>query len=587
MKKKTSPTITQTLASLKQFLWIHEKPWILRMVGAASIMFFMIGLNVGVPLIFRYVINLFGQAAARQWIALLLIGYGIAWTLSQITSQVRSYLITNVLEEVVNRFSLALFDHLHALSLRFHLERHTGAISSAITRAYHGIEALFWGIFLFMIPTLLEIIFAIIVIMILYGFLYGAAITCVLVLYITASIIGLEWSHAAHENYNQKRTSTKAYIIDSLLNFETVKYFTNQRFEHDQCKKALDEQTQAAHIVNVQAMIIHLAQALIIGTGLTLIMWHAGYSVINHTMKVSDFVLINTYILQFVIPLSYFGYILQQIRKGFVDMSDSIALLERTPEIVDAPQALELKADHATITFDHVSFYYDRKRPILDDISFTVPAGHTIALVGPTGSGKSTISRLLFRLYDVTSGRILINGHDIREVTQRSLHALMSIVSQDTVLFNNTLYYNIAYGKPNATQDEVLEAAHLAHLEGLIEKLPAGLDTIVGERGLMVSGGEKQRVAIARALIKKPIIYVFDEATSALDTRTEKEIQQNVKEISEHATALIIAHRLSTVVDADEILVMDKGKIIERGTHDELLTLGGLYAQLWQEQAQE
>lgn len=572
------------LARLQKYVWTKDQVWPL--LGAFLLTVLMIILNAGVLLLFKYVISLLSQQPAPLFLTFILIAYGITWTLNQAITQARPYALSTLLEESANRVSLALFSHLHALSLRFHLSRHTGSISTALNRAHHGIEALFWGLLIFLIPTTLEVLLALGIIWYLYGILYGVLVLLFLGLYIIGNIVSLSWSQRAHEMYNEKRSFAHAFMIDSLLNFETVKYFGGQKFEYSFYKKALDAQKAAAQKVNMLSSLSRLVQALIIGAGLTILTYFTGHAVLNKTMAISDFVLINAYVLQFVMPLSYIGYILQQIRKGFVDLSTAIELLETKPEIVDSPNAITLPPSPATIAFNHVSFSYEPQREILHDISFTVPAGHTVALVGPTGSGKSTIARLLFRLYDVTSGSITIHGHDIRTITQESLHALMGVVPQDTVLFNNTLFYNIAYGNPHATKDDVEKAAHLAHLEKFIHSLPEGYQTRVGERGLKISGGEKQRIAIARTIIKNPVIYIFDEATSALDTHTEKEIQQNIKEISKNATTLIIAHRLSTIIDADEILVFDAGQIVERGNHHQLLAHHGLYSRLWQQQAQ-
>ena len=590
MNKQQKPTMRGalgTLSYLKRLIWDADKHSLLQLYAGLVLMFLMIALNVGVPLLFRYGITLLTQQAAPTLISMILIAYGLIWTISQITTQIRSHIINLALERSVNRLSLALFDHLHMLSLRFHLERRTGAVSHLINRAQQGLEALFWGLFLFLIPTVLEIILAVAVIAYLYGTWYALAISGILVLYIVVSFVGLQWSHAGHEQYNERRSATKALIIDSILNFETVKYFTNQQFEHKQIANTLNAQKQSAARVNRESTINQILQSLVIGGGLAALTWFSGKAVMNNTMHVSDFVLINGYIIQFVMPLSYFGYLIQQIRKGFIDINEAIALLETKPEIVDAPTAIAYTTTEATITFNRVFFSFEKSREIIHDVSFTVPAGKTVALVGPTGSGKSTIARLLFRFYDVTAGSISINGHDIRTFTQQSLHALIGIVPQDTVLFNNTIFYNIAYGKPGATPGDVEHAARLAHLDQFIERLPERYEIKVGERGLKISGGEKQRIAIARVIIKKPAIYIFDEATSALDTATEKEIQQNIREISSDSTTLIVAHRLSTIVDADEILVFDQGRIVERGSHAELLKLNRVYACLWQEQAKK
>lgn len=583
---KKMPGPLRTLLFVKNLVW-EDKSSHLHIYAALFLMLCMVALNVGVPLVFRYSISLLTAKPIPTIITAILIAYGVLWTLSQITTQVRSFIINLATEKSINQLSLKLFDKLHALSLRFHLERRTGAVSHVINRAQQGVEGLYWGLFLFMIPTVLEILLAVAVIGYLYGTLYAFSVSFILLLYIVVSSLGLQWSHRAHEAYNEKRSSTKAFIVDSILNFETVKYFTNQTFEHKQCKKALEQQSVAAYEVNKESTVNQMLQSLVIGGGLAALTWVSGKAVINGSMQVSDFVLINGYIIQFVMPLSYFGYLIQQIRKGVVDLGDALALLETKPEIIDSPQALDYTTTNATIRFEHVSFSFESTREILKDVSFTVPAGKTVALVGPTGSGKSTIARLLFRFYDVTAGAIYINDHDIRTIKQQSLQKLMGIVPQDTVLFNNTILYNIAYGKPGATQQEVEQAIQLAHLESFINRLPEGYDTKVGERGLKVSGGEKQRIAIARVIIKKPVVYIFDEATSALDTTTEKEIQQHIKEVSAGSTTVIIAHRLSTIVDADEILVFDMGRIVERGSHAELLKINRVYACLWQQQAKQ
>lgn len=397
----------------------------------------------------------------------------------------------------------------------------------------------------------------------------------------------MEWSTAAQRIANEKNLQAGARVVDSLLNFETVKYFCNQKFEYEQTDRILKERENAATNYHITTELIHLGQGLVLGVGLITLTWMTGNNVIKGNMNVSDFILVNGYLLQFVTPLSWFGYILRKIRKGLTDMEAVFNILQLKPEITDAPHALDLVIENATISFDHVSFGYDSRRPILKDVSFVVPAGQTVAIVGSTGSGKSTIARLLFRFYDVSEGSILINGHDIRSITQESLQKIMGIVPQDTVLFNNTLYYNIAYGNPNCPPEDVEKAVQLAHLDSFIKRLPDGLNSMVGERGLKLSGGEKQRVAIARVLLHNPKIYIFDEATSALDTHTEQEIQKNLEEISSDSTTLIIAHRLSTVTYADTIIVLEHGSIAEQGSHKELLKKNGLYAKLWEKQAQE
>lgn len=407
----------------------------------------------------------------------------------------------------------------------------------------------------------------------------------ILVCYTVFSIIGTSWSAQVQRINNEKHFNAQSRIVDSLLNFETVKYFSNQAYEKQETDKLLQEVEDASTKKHVVTESVHLGQGIVIGIGLIVLTWLSGNSVIQGTMNVGDFVLINGYLLQFVQPLSWFGYILRKMRKGLTDLENIFNMLHLQPEVSNAPSAIDLKITKAEVTFDHVSFGYDPSRTILRDVSFHVPAGKHLGIVGPSGAGKSTIARLLFRFYDVNKGAILINNHDIRTVSQKSLQKVIGIVPQDTVLFNNTLYYNIAYGRPGATSEEINEAAHLAHLDGFIKLLPDGLQTIVGERGLKLSGGEKQRVAIARVLLKKPLIYLFDEATSALDSKTEREIQKNLEEISAGSTTIIIAHRLSTVIHADNIIVLDHGSIVEHGTHQQLLAHNGVYARLWKKQS--
>ena len=512
------------------------------------------------------------------------------WTISQIISQLRSIMMFRALERGTRVLSLRIFDQLHALSLRFHLQRRTGAVTSAIERAQFGFDTIFWGLLLFIFPTLIEMLLVISLLTYFYGIFYSGVLLLIMICYLLFSILAIDRSTKKQKIYNEKRAQASARIVDSLLNFETVKYFNNERYDHEQCDKILQEQENAGTSKYFADAVVQLGQGVVIGIGLLYLTLSSGNAVISGRMNIGDFVLINGYILQFAMPLHHFGYILRQVRNGLNDMNDIMDLITLKPEIQDVPNAIALKdstaskIDQASITFNNVIFGYDKQRTILNGISFTVPQGKTVAVVGPTGAGKSTVARLLFRFYDVSSGSILINGHDLRNITQQSLHAAIGVVPQDTVLFNNSLYYNIAYGCPSATKDDIERAIKLAHLDGFIKQLPDGYNTIVGERGLKLSGGEKQRVAIARVLLKQPAIYIFDEATSSLDTHTEQEIQRNIEEISVGATTLIIAHRLSTVTHADEILVLDNGLIVERGTHKSLLIQNELYAVLWNKQ---
>lgn len=583
---KTVKNIVSTALFVRQLVWKNDRIVIVKLLAVFFVMLAMIVLNVSVPLILREILNVLSLKESSLYMTFMLVGYGLFWFFSQIAAQIRSYLVSNLLEELIGNFNISFFDHLHRLSLSFHAGRASGATSHSIMRASQGIESLFWGLILFMVPTVFEITLAVGVIVYLYGILYGSIMACILFGYCLVSIIGLEKSQKAQEVHSEKRSAAQAFMLDSLLNVETVKYFSNEELELENCKKVINEHKMAANLAYKQMMRAQLLQSCIVGLGLICMTWLAGSAVISSQLSLSDFVLINTYILQFVVPLSYFGYVIQQVRKGFVDVKEALEIMELMPVIVDAPNAIGIVRQPFSLRFERVSFAYDTKRAIIHEISFNIEPGKTVAIVGPTGSGKSTIARLLVRLYDVDSGAVFVQGHDIRLVTQKSLHAHITVVSQDPALFNNTIYYNIAYGNPLATTQEIGEAVSRAQLDSFIAQLPDGLETIVGERGFLLSGGEKQRIALARALLKKSLVYVFDEATSALDMTTERKVINALCEHDQSSTKIIIAHRLSAVIKADEILVMNHGRIVERGTHKDLLHMNGLYHSLWQEQAQ-
>lgn len=589
-KKTLSENHLEALYLIRKLLpYLWSNSWQFRLllflslacVGISSI------LSIVVPLIFKKIIATFSlDNTINSTVFYLLLSYGLFWTLRHTTAALKTIALLRVVERGRRAMSLDVFDHLFNLSLRFHLERRTGAITNIVERAYDAFDNVFWGILLFMIPIILEILGVFTVITCLYGPYYSILILSIMTGYILFNIVALRWTLQARYHHNQKKIQAATRLVDSLLNFETVRYFNNKSYEYTQINQVLQEREDAATQRALRETLMQVGEALIIGTGLTILTIISGFAVTKGLLQISDFVLINGYILQFIMPLQHFGYILQQIRRGLNDIEDVVRLMRQKPEIQDSPQAISLPlTKDIEINFNNVSFNYTPDRPILKGISFTVPAGKTIAIVGPSGAGKSTITRLLFRFYDVTQGSISINGQDIRTLAQESLQKAIGVVPQDTVLFNNTLRYNIAYGQPTASSQEIEHAAKLAHLDKFIKNLPEGYNTPVGERGLKLSGGEKQRIAIARVLLKKPLIYVFDEATSSLDTATEQEIQQNLEEISAGSTTIIIAHRLSTVIHADEILVLNEGIIVERGTHPELLKLHGLYAQLWKQQA--
>ena len=514
----------------------------------------------------------------------LLLAYGVARVVSQGFNELRDGIFAKVVQRAVRQVATLTFRHLHALSLRFHLERQTGGLSRIVDRGVKGIEFLLQFVVFNILPTIIEILLVCGVLWGLYDIWFALVTFGTIVIYVAYTIAVTQWRLRIRRVMNEADTEANSKAVDSLLNYETVKYFGNEEHEARRYDGAFATYERAAVRTRTSLSTLNIGQAFIIACGVTAMMTMAAFGVRNGTMTVGDFVLVNAYLIQLYMPLNILGLVYREIRQSLIDMDAMFRLLDVPAEVRDRPGAPDLKKGAGEIRFEHVDFSYDQRRPILKDVSFTLKPGHKVAIVGPSGSGKSTISRLLFRFYDVTGGRITIDGQDLREVTQASLRAAIGIVPQDTVLFNDTIGYNIAYGRPGASPGQIERAARLAHIHDFIAGLPDGYDTRVGERGLKLSGGEKQRVAIARTILKEPEILLFDEATSALDSRTEKEIQRNLAEVARGRSTLMIAHRLSTVVDADEILVLEEGRIVERGSHAELLRNNGRYAEMWRRQ---
>jgi ATP-binding cassette subfamily B protein len=542
--------------------------------------------NVWIPIFYKQAVDALSQPAGLALVLPtgVILAYGLARVLSLAFAELRDAVFARVSQRAIRRAALNVFRHLHALALRFHLERQTGGLSRVIERGTRAIETLLSFMLFNILPTLIEILLVVVILWRMFDLTFAAVTLVTVVAYIAFTLWVTEWRLKFRRQMNETDQEANTKAIDSLLNFETVKYFGNERHEAERFDAAMARYETAAVASRSSLSLLNIGQAVIISVGLTAIMAMAGRGIVAGTMTVGDFVLVNTYLIQLYQPLNFFGFVYREIKQGLVDMQAMFTLLDVEAEVKDKPGAPALVLKGGRIEFSRVEFGYDPRRPILKDVSFTVEPGQTVAIVGPTGAGKSTISRVLFRFYDVKGGAIRIDGQDIRDVTQTSLRAAIGIVPQDTVLFNDTIYYNIAYGRPDATREEVEEAARLARIHGFVQSLPDGYDTRVGERGLKLSGGEKQRVAIARAILKNPEILLFDEATSALDTHTEREIQANLREVSAGRTALVIAHRLSTVIDADEIIVLEDGRVVERGRHDALLARGGAYAALWRRQ---
>ena len=539
-----------------------------------------------IPILYgRAVDALWGKAGPLIAVPVgLIAAYGLARSLSQIFTELRNAIFQKVSQRAIRQVALQVFRHLHSLSLRFHLERQTGGLSRSIQRGTTAIDSLLSFSLFNVGPTILMLIFSAAAIWALFGPLYAVATLLTVGAYIGFTVKISNWRIGIRRQMNERDNTANTRAIDSLLNHETVKYFTNEDHEARRYDDALAHYEKAAVKTVTSLSTLNIGQAVIIALGMTAIMLMSAAAIVSGTMSPGGFVTLNTYLIQLAQPLGIFGFVYATMKQSLVDIEAMFDLLEVNREIDDRPGAKPLALVGAKIEFRDVDFAYDPRRPILSKVSFTVPPGRTVAVVGSSGAGKSTLARLLFRFYDVTGGAIAIDGQDIRDVTQQSLRSQIGIVPQDTVLFNDTIYYNIAYGRPDATREEVETAARMANIDGFIRSLPDGYEAMVGERGLKLSGGEKQRVAIARALLKDPAIMVFDEATSALDTATEREIQTNLHAASEGRTTLVIAHRLSTVVDADEILVLANGSVVERGNHAQLLALNGMFAEMWRKQ---
>ena len=543
--------------------------------------------TVAVPAVFGRAVDVLDQPAGTTALAVplaLLIGYGLLRVGQQAFAELRDFVFAKVGQRAIRRIALMVFRHLHSLALRFHLDRQTGGLSRVIERGIKGIDFLLRFMLFNILPTLLEITLVCAILWSLFGYIFSVITLITVVIYITFTLLFTEWRLKYRRAMNESDSEANTKAIDSLLNFETVKYFGNEEHEAQRYDASMQRYEFAAVKSLTTLSLLNVGQGLIIALGLTILLVLSGFRVADGTMSIGEFTAVNLYMMQLFQPLNFLGFVYREIRQSLVDMENMFGLLDIGREISDAPDAKPLTVSDGAVRFEDVSFAYDQRRPILQGLSFEVPAGHKVAIVGASGAGKSTISRLLFRFYDIDEGRISIDGQNIRDVTQASLRAAIGIVPQDTVLFNDTVFYNIQYGRPSATPSEVEDAARLAQIHDFVMSLPDGYNARVGERGLKLSGGEKQRVAIARTILKQPQILLFDEATSALDTHTEREIQKSLDDVSANRTTLVIAHRLSTVVNADEIIVLDEGRIIERGRHGDLLAQGGAYAALWARQ---
>jgi ATP-binding cassette subfamily B protein len=584
----------RTIRKVAPYLWPEGKGWVKRRVVAALAMLVLAKIvAVGTPFLYKAAVDgLAGEATGTAWLLAigavgLTVAYGVSRALNVGFQQARDAFFASVGQRALRQLALETFTHIHRLSLRYHITRKTGGLSRIIERGVKGVEFLLRFLLFSVGPLILELALVAIILFALFDVWYLVVLVVTIALYVAFTFTVTEWRVRIRREMNAQDTDANQKAIDSLLNFETVKYFGAEAREATRYDSAMAGYERAALKTSYSLAALNFGQSLIITTGLVAVMVMAAVGVERGALTVGDFVMVNAYMIQITLPLNFLGTVYREIRQSLVDMGEMFDLLEQPQEVSDKPQAPALRVGGGRVTFDAVRFGYDPARPILKGVSLEVPPGGKLAIVGPSGSGKSTIGRLLFRFYDVTGGAVLIDGQDVRDVTQDSLHAALGVVPQDTVLFNDTIYYNIAYGRPEARREEVVAAARAARIADFIEALPEGYETTVGERGLKLSGGEKQRVGIARTLLKDPPILLLDEATSALDTETERDIQESLRGLGEGRTVITIAHRLSTIVDADEIAVLRDGEVVERGSHDVLLARGGRYASMWQRQQRD
>ena len=582
-------TLQRTINLLAPFLWPKDKNSMkLRVISAVICLLLAKAANVGTPPILGYAVDSLTELSQGLNVYMLIplaliISYGIARIAALAFGELRNAFFSKVAQNAITQLTLNTFKHLHSLSLQFHLGRQTGALSKFIDRGTKGVNFLLTYVLFNVIPTIIEIFLVAGILAYIYGVKYALVTLATIGLYITVTFTVTQWRLQFRRRMNAADNDVSTKLVDSLLNFETVKYFNNEKHEYKRLFESLD-QYEIESIKNQYTLsYLNIAQTIVIMTGITIMLVMSAFDIRAGSLTIGGFVVINAYMLQLYQPLNFFGTVYREIRQSLTDMENLFTLWEEKPNLTDSEITLQ-KTEEASIRFENVSFDYDVRRTIIQNISFEVPNGKKVALVGPTGAGKSTISRLLFRFYDPKEGAVYVNNQNIKDISQQSLRKMIGVVPQDTVLFNDTIYYNISYGNPEASEEQIYEAAKSADIHNFVMNLPDGYQTIVGERGLKLSGGEKQRVAIARAILKNPSIFFFDEATSALDSTTEKEIQKNLQTISQNRTTLVIAHRLSTAADADEILVLEQGQITERGTHDELLSRNGKYAEMWNKQ---
>jgi ATP-binding cassette subfamily B protein len=581
----------KTLKTLWRHLWPEGRRDLrLRVVLALLFLALAKGLNVVVPFLMKYAVDsLSGVDQALILPVAFVVSYGLARVMVSFFGELRDLTFVRVQQNALRTIALNTFKHLHNLSLDFHLSRQTGGLSRVIERGTRGIQFVLNFMTFNIVPTLLEIVLVTVVLTYHLSILFAGIVFLTIAVYILLTLWVTEWRLKFRRSMNQSETRANTKAIDSLINYETVKYFGNEEHEYRRFDHSLEDYEAAAIKSQGSLSILNVIQASVIGAGVISVMLLAGQGVVSGELTVGDFVLVNTFLLQLYMPLNFLGFVYREIKNSLVDMDKMFELIDVNASVADHPDAIDYQPQQGVVEFRDVCFSYGSDRPILKNVNFKIAKGKTLAVVGPSGSGKSTLARLLFRFYDVNQGGIYLDGQDIQMMTQKSLRKNIGVVPQDTVLFNDTIGYNISYGDPTATQEAIERAAQMAKIHDFIVSLPQGYDSMVGERGLKLSGGEKQRVAIARTILKNPHIMIFDEATSALDSHKEKEIQASLHKISEDRSTLVIAHRLSTVIDADEIIVLQAGQVVERGRHNELLAKGGEYAGLWkkQQEAQE